>query len=332
MLLLGAAMVWGQETLCAGSVKEFAVDITENAGNGSTGSTYTWQVTTPGFTGTITPLTASGNHVEINWGTTPEGTYTLRVTEFNGCENRTETQIILTNELELDVLENLLICPDGGSVTFDAGNGFDFYEWYNADGELLSNTRILTVEEPGSYTLQVRRDGCAASQTVEATPVDFPVFVVNTDIYNTIVVEHIGGNVDQLEYQLEDLEGNVIKPWQTGNVFTGIKEGIYIIRIRTWDDSCHTYKTVVAISIPNAITPNNDGYNDYWDLSRLQNYAPEAKIEVYDRYGKLIKKITKEDNFRWDGKYLGSPLPSTSYVYIMTIGDEKFTGYLLIKN
>lgn len=333
VLLFGAGTAFGQEILCAGSVKQFQVDVSENGGNGTTGSTYSWQITTAGFSGSISPLTASGNRVEIDWGTTPEGNYMLRVTEINnGCPNFQEIEISLRNEIELNELEDMYICPEGGDVTFNAGFGYDSYAWYNENGDLLGNTSQMTVDEPGIYQVEVTRDECSATQTVEAIPIDFPVFVVNTDVYNTIMVEHIGGNVDELEYQLEDLDENIIKPWQTSNTFYGINEGVYLIRIRTWDASCFTYKYAVSVNIPNTITPNGDGYNDYWDLSRFYNYAPDARVEVYDRYGKLITKISKENNFMWDGTYLGRPLPTTSYVYIMYINGEKVTGYLLIKN
>jgi len=333
VLLFGAATAWGQEILCVGSIKHFAVDISENNGNGSTGSTYTWQVTTGPFAGTITPMTASGNRVEINWGASPTGDYLLMVTETNNsCTNTQEIEITLRNEVDLNELEDLLICPEGGSVTFNAGFGYDSYAWFDQSGELLSGTRLLTVEEAGTYILEVTQNGCTATQSVEATPMDFPVFTINTDVYNTIIVEHLGGNVEQLEYQLEDLTGNIIKSWQVGNIFYNVPQGIYIVKIRTWDATCYTYITASTLSIPNVITPNSDGHNDIWDLSRLQSYAPDARIEVYDRYGKLLKRITSADQFKWDGKYLGKPLPSTSYIYILYLGDEKITGYLLIKN
>lgn len=330
MLLFGAATVWGQQTLCVGSEQAYIVDADENNGNGSTGSTYTWEVL--GESADITPLTSSGNHVRIDWGSLPEGIYTLKVTEYNGCESSREMEITLTSQLQLDVLEDLLICPEGGSATFDAGAGYDSYAWYDANGNLLSSTPQLTVENTGTYTLEVMQNGCTAIETVQANALSFPIFVVNSDNFNTIKVEHIGGNIDNLEFQLESLNGNILKPWQASNTFYDIKEGVYIVRIRTWDPTCFTYITASTVSIPNAITPNGDGYNDFWDLSRLQNIDPNARVEVYDRYGKLIKKITSADNFKWDGKYLGNPLPSTSYVYIMYIGGEKITGYLLIKN
>ena len=333
VLLFGAATVAGQENLCVGTVKQFGVDLTENNGNGTPGSVYIWQFTSGPFAGTITPMTASGNQVEIDFGASPIGNYILQVTENqNGCLNTQQMDINLRNEIDLNELNDLYICPENGSVTFNAGFGYDSYAWYDADGELLADTRLLTVDEPGIYILEVTQNGCSATQTVEAIPMDFPVFVVNTDVYNTIVIEHIGGNIENLEYQLETMDGQVIKPWQVGNIFYGVSEGFYIVRIRSWDATCSTYITASTVSIPNTITPNGDGYNDYWDLSRLQTYAPNAKVEVYDRYGKLIKVLTQENNFRWDGKYSGKPVNSASYVYILYLGEERITGYLLIKN
>lgn len=331
-LLLGG-IVYGQQIICVGSSHIYKVDESENNGSGTIGSTYIWQVTEPEFQGNINPITASGNQAEINWSNSPEGLYNLTVTEhFNGCEHTKQITVQLRSEIELNELEDLLICPEGGTVTFNAGFGYDSYNWHNQNGELLSETRLLTVEEPGTYHLEVTQNGCIATQTVEAIPMDFPVFTVNTDAFNTIIVEHSGGNVTQMEYQLESLDGSIVKSWQVSHIFNNVPQGIYIVRIRTWDATCYTYITASTISIPNAITPNGDGINDIWDLSRLQTYAPDAKIEVFDRYGKKLKIISASNGFKWDGKYQGKPLPTTSYFYIMYVNDQKITGYLLIKN
>ncbi|MFY8138271.1 MAG: hypothetical protein ACOVMR_09195 [Flavobacteriales bacterium] len=77
------------QILCVGSVEPYQVDYTENGGAGTTGSTYVWTIITPGFTGTISTNqgpSGSSNRIEIDWGTTPPGTYILQVIEeANGC-------------------------------------------------------------------------------------------------------------------------------------------------------------------------------------------------------------------------------------------------------
>ena len=48
---------------------------------------------------------------------------------------------------------------------------------------------------------------------------------------------------------------------------------------------------VLVIDYPDYFTPNNDGYHDTWNIKTLQDY-PEAEIFVFDRFGKLIKRLT----------------------------------------
>ena len=69
--------------------------------------------------------------------------------------------------------------------------------------------------------------------------------------------------------------------------------------------------TVTTISYPNFFTPNGDTYNDTWNISGLTPEF-EAKIFIFDRYGKLLKQINPYAG-GWDGKLNGEELPSTDY-------------------
>lgn len=333
ILFFGSINGWAQQTICGGSVHQYKVDENENNGEGTPGSVYNWEVLESGFIGNITNLTNSGNQIEIDWGGTPLGSYTLQVSETQpGCDLSSNRQlnVLIQNEVELNIPDQY-ICPEGGIAVLEAGFGFDIYTWYNSDGEIISENHNVTVEEPGTYYVETEQGGCFASDEVEALPMEFPLITVNTEQFNTLIVEYAGGNIN-IEFQLEDLNGNIVKSWQVNNVFNNVPQGIYIVRIRSWDATCSMYITASTISIPNAITPNSDGYNDIWDLTRLFDYAPNARIEVFDRYGKKLKVISAENGFIWDGKYLGKSLPPTSYLYIMYINGEKITGWLLIKN
>ena len=98
VIMLGQA-AWGQtdssltQVLCFGTTAQpYCVDCSSNAGAGLGGSTYYWQITTAGFSGSLYDDPAfigsdSTNHILIDWGTTPPGPYSLSVTEYNasGC-------------------------------------------------------------------------------------------------------------------------------------------------------------------------------------------------------------------------------------------------------
>ena len=64
----------------------------------------------------------------------------------------------------------------------------------------------------------------------------------------------------------------------------------------------------MVIDYPHYFTPNGDGINDTWYIAGLQN---TDIINIFDRYGKLIKQL-KGVEF-WDGTYNQENLPSTDY-------------------
>ncbi|MBF6640669.1 T9SS type B sorting domain-containing protein, partial [Flavobacterium sp. J49] len=123
----------------------------------------------------------------------------------------------------------------------------------------------------------------------------------------TVTVEGWG----TYEYSLDD------GPRQASNIFEGVSLGQHEIHV--WDIeggvafSCEelTIYPVMVIDYPLYFTPNGDGIHDTWNIVGLDG-QPNAKIYIFDRYGKLLKQISS-DGDGWDGTYNGKPLPSTDY-------------------
>ena len=85
--------------------------------------------------------------------------------------------------------------------------------------------------------------------------------------------------------------------------------------------------------IPNVITPNNDGINDLWDLNKFLKDYPNSVVEIFDRFGKKVKTISQVDNFKWDGRIAGKPVPTDNYWYVIKLNDKQTkSGSILIKN
>ena len=73
------------------------------------------------------------------------------------------------------------------------------------------------------------------------------------------------------------------------------------------------------LSIPNTITPNDDGFNDLWSISNISNY-PNAQVMVFDRWGQQVFKVTGyTQDQRWDGSHNGLRLPSGTYYYVIEL-------------
>lgn len=80
--------------------------------------------------------------------------------------------------------------------------------------------------------------------------------------------------------------------------------------------------TEITELIPNIITPNNDGKNDFWRLDFIDIYYPKAEIEIFNRWGESIFRSTGYAN-AWDGSYKGDPLPVGAYYYTLDLKDPK---------
>ena len=92
------------------------------------------------------------------------------------------------------------------------------------------------------------------------------------------------------------------------------------------------------INLINAITPNDDGFNDAIDYSELLT-KEDPVFRIFDRYGAEVFRGTPANRFRWDGKTSPTRHVSTgTYWYILQwreFGSPTtfhYTSWLLVKN
>lgn len=75
------------------------------------------------------------------------------------------------------------------------------------------------------------------------------------------------------------------------------------------------------MGFPQFFTPNNDEFNDTWTIKALSEQN-QAELYIYDRYGKLLKKLIATKN-SWDGTYNGNAMPANDYWFILNYIDQK---------
>lgn len=86
---------------------------------------------------------------------------------------------------------------------------------------------------------------------------------------------------------------------------------------------------VDELPFPKFFTPNDDGYNDAWSIN-FDYLAPNSSIKIYDRYGKLLKQLSK--NTSWNGTYSGQDLPASDYWFTVTRANgTEFRGHFSLK-
>jgi len=83
------------------------------------------------------------------------------------------------------------------------------------------------------------------------------------------------------------------------------------VTVKTCEDT--TKNTLI---IPNAFTPNGDGYNDYFKINGQNIRSINGKI--FNRWGEELFKYT-DVNSKWDGKYKGKDVSDGVYFYILEV-------------
>ncbi|MGB0932132.1 MAG: matrixin family metalloprotease, partial [Chitinophagales bacterium] len=117
----------------------------------------------------------------ITFGTNIEesGTYTVMVTDNNGCTGIDEIIVVEQPVPNPNIMGNLQICT-GNTTTLTSADGFSNYIWSTG-----SNSNQITVSEAGTYTVTVTNNNdCTGTQavTVVLIPELQPTIVGNLEI------------------------------------------------------------------------------------------------------------------------------------------------------
>ena len=93
-----------------------------------------------------------------------------------------------------------------------------------------------------------------------------------------------------------------------------------------------------CLFIPNAFSPNGDGYNDTWEIVNIDMFD-EVKIEVFNRWGQSVYLYENTgENYtvpmvQWNGTYNFTDYEYTTYFYVIDLknGREPLTGSVTVK-
>lgn len=331
LFFLGSSyLLFSQQTICIGSKNNYWVDISENSGNGTTGSNYNWAVLEAGFKGSISKISTSGNRISVDWGATPVGNYTLRVTEDNSlCSNYQDLTVSI---VEISNILNSLykVCPGGNPVRIVAGNTTGYsYEWIVPSGVTNpGNSPFIDTNIPGRYIVRINNGYCIQEFSTEVLASDSPVITEIKEFPVGVVTIKASGGDTPLFFSVDGIN------WQSSGEFKNLKEGkTYTFRVRNSFGCEGLTKNFTPLWIPNVITPQNDGLNDRLIIKGIENF-PNAYLQVYNRFGEKIFDSKSENTLIWDGKYVKRVVPTDTYWYVLDLGEnlEKKTGYIVVKN
>ncbi|MEL0651635.1 T9SS type B sorting domain-containing protein [Algibacter sp. TI.3.09] len=249
----------------------------------------------------------------------------LENANFPDCYTTTSFQIIVNEQPVLLMKGQWPIC-EGDTVEIVADVGYDEYLW--STGE---TSRNITVDTPGTYevtTINVYGGlRCQTSKTITVTESNIATITsIDTEDWtskNNNITVYVEGN-GNYEYSLDGIN------YQDSNEFNNLIIDEYIVYVRDKNGCGVVSDSVYLLNYPKFFTPNNDGYNDTWQILNSR-HEPNNKVYIYNRYGKLLKQLTPTD-LGWDGTINGSRLISDDYWFVLERQNGKtYKGHFTLK-
>lgn len=258
----------------------------------------------------------------------------------SSCKATMTIPFVINPVPNINLFGDELICSDNPNFTKIINAGLVntstisnyIYTWY-LDNNLIpsENQYSLTVNTEGIYTVEVRNaQGCTRTRTITVTSSNQAIIdsVIVNDLVeeNSIVILLSSSSLGDYVYSLDNSN------YQTSNVFYNVVPGIYTVYIKDLKGCGITLKEVSVLGIPKYFTPNNDGYNDFWNIDGVnQNFYAKSTIHIFDRYGKLLKQISSL-GIGWDGKFNGKDVPSDDYWYVLNLESGRtIKGHFTLK-
>ena len=191
------------------------------------------------------------------------------------------------------------------------------YLWNNG-----ATTESININQSGTYTVTATNTtNCVSTRTITVLNSEIAtitsIFQGQVGDYN-VVINTIGeGNYS---YSLDQEYGN----YQYSSTFNNVSPGEHIIYVKDENDCGIAIGNFSVFGYPKFFSPNNDGYNDYWQLQG-KNINIKSLV-IFDRYGKLIQEVTSK--IGWDGKCNGINVLATDYWFVAELDSgEKVKGH-----
>ncbi|MFH6957920.1 T9SS type B sorting domain-containing protein [Flavobacterium aquidurense] len=231
---------------------------------------------------------------------------------YSTCINTDRTPvniIIYTPPVVTD--ETLSLCQFQ-KITLDTGISGMTYLWNTG-----ATSQTIDATSGGTYTVDVTStapENCTSRKTIIVNEHQVPQ-IDRIDVNGTTAVIYLKNEADYFEYSVDGTN------FQNSNTFFEVPGGLQTAYIREKTGCGQTTQNFIVLVFPAFFTPNNDSYNDLWEVTGMENY-PQAQVTIFDRYGKLIAQLTSS-KMSWDGTLNKTPLPASDYWYALKIDDTK---------
>ncbi len=249
------------------------------------------------------------------------GLYWLQITN-DGCAKRDSIIIISKPNPIINLGDDTTLCA-GQTILLNASNNNAVYTWQ--DG---SSGPTFEVNKAGSYTVDVKENGCDTSGKITINYINKPIINIGKDTSICITEKLL----------LDATYPSSIYIWQDGSTnaqFTVTQPGNYAVDVSnvcgdTKDSINVMYENCACkFYMPSAFTPNTDGRNDVF-IPKYQCQLSNYELKIFNRWGQLVFNSINISN-GWDGNFNNRQQPIGTYIWKVSYKDN-ITGIAIHKN
>lgn len=246
---------------------------------------------------------------------TDPGLYTVTIT--NVCNQVTDDifiSFVPLQAVDVDLGPDTMLCP-GEIYSLDATwIGGIQYLWQ--DGTTDPNYQVT---EPGFYEVQIL--GACGETGIASVLIDYD----ETELFLNLGPDSLLCEEDGL-HTIDVFDPNAEEYiWSDGSTNPTLQipeNGVYAVTI---SDNCnvlideidltYTNCTICEVYVPNAFSPDFNGYNDLflpYSNCSLLNYS----MKIFNRWGALVYSTTNPAE-GWNGRFNNEDIPEGVYVYLL---------------
>jgi len=243
-----------------------------------------------------------------------QGEYWAFVTVNGICEVVDSVNVDYMGNKNLDFRDTAM-CK-GNTLILDADFGTGTYNWVadppQRNDQYQTGQSTYYVYEPGKYSVTATVGACVFKDSLQVTYNDLLQLDIGRDTSICIgerYTFHVKTNANTLY-------------WQDGSAassYTISKPGIYTVigtngcGMDTASVKVDTRHCECELILPNAFTPNGDGYNETFRPLHPCNMG-NFSLQIFNRYGQLIYQ-TQDPSVGWNGNFGGAKAQTGTYVW-----------------
>jgi gliding motility-associated-like protein len=224
------------------------------------------------------------------------------------------------------------------------------YSWTGPQGFTLNRQSgavpNASVANAGRYTVTMAWNGCNYTANVDVAILETPglrndydtISITSTLRRNVLANDSLVAGAKRTVRLVTQPNAGILLMQPDGTIaytpspsFTGTVTYAYEVCYEECANLCKTgfgfitirdARRVVSGGIPNIITPNGDGLNDYLVIDDIDPNNNHTELVIYNQWGDLVFKANPYKN-DWGGHFKNQPLPDGTYYYIFTRAQDE---------